>query len=206
MEKQKIDNYYSKEQELKLEILDLANQLIEKNEIIATLTKQINDFKAKEQSISAAIIAAAEKAKQMEEASRKLFQIEIQRNRLLYMRMEQVLNELHSKYPDLKTDTQIEDLSQRFKNLVSTNYDNIPTKNFMGDLDIVEPEDPIKKMLNKITNYCDVKEQPVKKAIGDTENNVFKSNSGFDMREALNPTQELNDILKAFDLGDKKNK
>lgn len=204
MEKQKIDNYYSKEQELKLEILDLTNQLIEKNDLIATLSKQINDFKAKEQSISAAIIAASEKAKQMEEASRKLFQIEIQRNRLLYMRMEQVLNELHTKYPEIKTDTQIEDLSQRFKNLVSTNYDNIPTKSFMGDLDIAEPEDPIKKMLNKITNYCDVKEQPAKKITSDPENNVFKFSSGFDMREALNPTQELNDILKVFDLGDKK--
>lgn len=181
------------------EIAELKNTIIEQNEIISRLNAKLNEYKSKEASISNAIIAAAEKAKQMEEASKKLYQIEIQRNRLLYMRLEQVLNELHTKYPDLKMDNKINDLSTKFKSLLNANYENLPTKDFLSDFKSINREDPIKKMLSKITNYCDVKQKPSTEIV---RNDVFHDEEPLlDMKEALNPTLELDDILKAFDLG-----
>ena len=71
-------------------------------------------------------------------------------------------------------------------------------------------EDPIKKLLNNIINYIDDKKETAtlkrNNVIKSTSSNIeseyssVRSKSGFDINEALNPTEDLEDILKSFNL------
>jgi len=71
-------------------------------------------------------------------------------------------------------------------------------------------EDPIKKLLNNIIRCIDVKKDskilkrnPGIRSTLDTMANEYASvpsKSGFDINEALNPTEDLGEILKSFNL------
>lgn len=219
------DNLIAQENSL----LKLKIQELEDN--IAHLNKVIEDYKAKEESISSAIVFAVERSNQLEASRKKLYQLDIQRSRLLYMRMEQVINELYLRYPELKKDAKLADMSEKFKQAVFSQVD-------LGVNDVATnqtsvKEDPIRKLLNNIINYIgDEKEvKTIQRAdkikipeprydktntsinkSSDTQSFSKKptstsafattpSSSGFDINEALHPSESLEEILKAFDLG-----
>ena len=52
------------------------------------LQNEVDEYKKKEQSISSAIIASMEHANQLEASRKKLYLLDIQRSRLMYLRME----------------------------------------------------------------------------------------------------------------------
>ena len=104
--------------ELQAKINELQNIINEQNEQIKKLNSIIDDYKKKEQSISSAIIASIEHANQLEASRKKLYLLDIQRSRLMYLRMEQVINELYVKYPELSRDPKLRDMSERFKSMV----------------------------------------------------------------------------------------
>lgn len=191
----------------------LKLKIKEKDEIIASLNKQVDDYKAKEESISNAIVFAVERSNQLEDSRKRLYQLDIQRSRLLYMRMEQVLNELYLRYPELKKEPKLIDMSEKFKQALFShdisNYDSTVLQSNVK-------EDPIRKLLNNIINYIDDEKQPrTIKRNTTTQINIpspetytsqpsyanTPSSSGFDINEALHPSQSLEEILKAFDLG-----
>ena len=99
-------DFFKKEENSRLReensALKLRNKELE--EIIKTLNLKIEEYQQKEESISSAIAFAVERSNQLEASRKKLYQLDIQRSRLLYMRMDQVLNELYSRYPELKKD------------------------------------------------------------------------------------------------------
>lgn len=199
-------------------LLKMKNQELQAT--ILELNKTINSYKAKEESISSAIVFAVERSNQLEASRKKLYQLDIQRSRLLYMRMEQVLAELYARHPELKKDTRLSDMSEKFRQAVYSQVD-------LGSQDSSIPqsdakEDPIRKLLNNIINYIDDEKQGVKTIpradrfsgatnymeanFGMPSINTTPSSSGFDINEALHPSESLEEILKAFDLGPSKKK
>lgn len=198
----------------------LKLKISELEENIKNLNSIINGYKAKEESISSAIVFAVERSNQLEASRKKLYQLDIQRSRLLYMRMEQVLTELYSRYPELKKDSKIQDMSEKFKQAVYSQSDLNISDNFNSQSKV--KEDPIRKLLNNIINYIDNEKEvkTIKRADktyniptssvydkGSTANMAYASTpstSGFDINEALHPEESLEEILKAFDLGDDK--
>jgi transposase len=96
-------------------ILELESQVAELKRANAKLMAQVEEFRSKEQTISSAIISSMEHANQLEASRKKLYSLDIQRSRLMYLRMEQVINELYQKYPELKKDPKLKDMSPRFK-------------------------------------------------------------------------------------------
>ena len=58
-------------------------------------------------------------------------------------------------------------------------------------------EDPIKKLLNKITTIFDKNDD---QKVTLKRKTIPESSSGFDLKEALNPTEQLSDIMKAFNI------
>ncbi len=82
---------------LKAENARLKSILEEQRESIKRLSSEIKSHEAKEQSISSAILFAVERSSQWDNSMRKLYELGIQRSRLLYARMERVLNELYTK-------------------------------------------------------------------------------------------------------------
>lgn len=192
---------------LKSENARLKLMLEEQRESIKRLSSEIKSHEAKEQSISSAILFAVERSSQWDNSMRKLYELGIQRSRLLYARMERVLNELYNKYPDLKKETKLKDMADKFKSIaygvdVSTDFDTTNKT--------TATEDPIRKLLNNIISYIDDKKEtktlPRKQGVYsafDAINSEYASTpstSGFNINEALNPTEDLEDILKSFNL------
>lgn len=195
--------------------LKLKNQQLEDE--IVHLNKVIEDYKAKEESISSAIVFAVERSNQLEASRKKLYQLDIQRSRLLYMRMEQVINELYLRYPELKKDAKLADMSEKFKQAVYSQVDLGVNDNNVNRSNV--KEDPIRKLLNNIINYIDDEKQvktiqradkikipePKFAKTAQSSASMFAttpSSSGFDINEALHPSESLEEILKAFDLGE----
>lgn len=176
-------------------------------EAIRKLSGEVKSHEAKEQSISSAIVFAVERSNQWDNSMHKLYELNIQRLRLLYARMERVLNDLYAKYPELKKEQKLKDMADKFKNEA---YNNSVDFNPECHTKTTIAEDPIKKLLNNIINYIDDKKQtatlqrnkPIKSAIDNisSEYTSVPSKSGFDINEALNPTEDLEDILKSFNL------
>lgn len=185
-------------------IIELENQIAELRRENAKLSMQVKEFKNKEQTISSAIISSMEHANQLEASRKKLYSLDIQRTRLMYMRMEQIINELYIKYPELKKDTKLKDMSEKFKSMV---YADLNDKNKETPIVQKKPveEDPIKKLLHNIIDCFDSKkiEEKEKPIVAFAPEVIPTGNSGFDFNEALHPTMELDEILKAFNLGKK---
>lgn len=189
-------------------IAELERQVSELRLANARLKASVDEYKNKEQTISSAIIASMEHANQLEASRKKLYSLDIQRSRLMYLRMEQVINELYRKYPELKKDTKLKDMSDKFKSMVFNDLNEKSAESVAFDIK-KQPvvEDPIKKLLKNIINCFDHKKVGGdEKRGGPTEELIENvSSSGFDFNEALNPTMELDEILKYFNLGPKSN-
>lgn len=191
--------------DLEKTILDLRRQ----NEM---LRSQVEEYKSKEQTISSAIIASMEHAKQLEASRKKLYSLDIQRSRLMYLRMEQIINDLYRRYPELRKDTNLRDMSEKFKTMV---FNDLPDKTMeSSSIDIKQPsDDPIKKLLRNIIDCFDTKKAPkpieevkIPEKVEISPTNIGVTSSGFDLNEALHPTMELDEIMKSFNLGKKDNK
>lgn len=193
---------------LKAEIARLKAKVEEQSDTIKQLNEQIKSYQAKEQSISSAIVFAVERSNQLESSRRKLYELDIQRSRLLYVRMEQVLNDLYARYPELKKDGKLKNMASKFKNIAYGSKDE--TNNIAYQKSKLNVEDPIRKLLNNITSYIDDKKEvkvikrktSLPQSVGDISDIYAStpSTSGFDINEALHPTENLEDILKSFNL------
>ena len=192
---------------IKAENSRLRSMIEEQRETIKRLSNSIKSHEAKEHSISSAILFAVERSNQWDNSMRKLYELGIQRSRLLYARMERVLNELYNKYPVLKKETKLKDMADRFKSVA---YVGGGQYKFDEQNKTQVTEDPIKKLLNNIISYIDDKKES--KVLSRREGTAtslsaisseyasIPSKSGFNINEALNPTEDLEDILKSFNL------
>ena len=188
-------------------IAELETQLREQRMLNAKLRAQVEEYKNKEQTISSAIIASIDHANQLEASRKKLYSLDIQRSRLMYLRMEQVINELYLKYPELKKDPKLKDMSQKFKSMV---FNDLSEKSTDSVAIKKQPivDDPIKKLLRNIIDCFDSKKVGGDEKRGGPTESLMEnvSSSGFDFNEALHPTMELEEILKVFNLGKKEDK
>lgn len=196
-----------KDSELQTRIDELEATIAEQRQTITKLRAVVDDYKKKEQSISSAIIASMEHANQLEASRKKLYLLDIQRSRLMYLRMEQIINELYVRYPELANDAKLKDMSDKFKSMVFNDLKEKNNNSLAYDVK-KQPivDDPIKKLLHNIIDCFDTKKVGGDEKRGgpseDLMNNV--SSSGFDFNEALHPTMSLEEIMKVFNLGGKK--
>lgn len=194
--------------DLKAEIARLKSIIEDQRDAIKRLNDEVKSHEAKEQSISSAIVFAVERSNQLDNSMHKLYELNIQRSRLLYARMERVLNELYAKYPELKKESKLKDMADKFKSVAYGNDEDIKAQAVNSVASA--REDPIKKLLKNIIGYIDDKKpvrtmarrQGVPSALDAIASDYAStpSKSGFDINEALNPTEDLEDILKSFNL------
>lgn len=189
-------------------IAELERTVQELRESNAKLRNVVEEYKKKEQSISSAIIASMEHANQLEASRKKLYLLDIQRSRLMYLRMEQIINELYRRYPELKKDPKLKNMADKFKSMVFNDLNEKSQDRMLLDVKKqTSTDDPIKKLLRNIIDCFETKKVDEEIKPLEIEHNVFntESKSGFDFNEALHPTMELSEIMKAFDLGNKEN-
>ena len=196
-----------RDNELQNKIDELEATVIEQRQTISSLKAVVEDYKKKEQSISSAIIASMEHANQLEASRKKLYLLDIQRTRLMYLRMEQIINELYVRYPELAKDSKLKEMSDKFKTMVFNDLKEKSNNSLAFDVKKQPLVDyPIKKLLHNIIDCFDTKKVSTeeKRSSSSEEKNINTSSSKFDFQEALHPTMSLEEIMKAFNLGDKK--
>ena len=110
--------YENKLREQKLHINDLKREL-------SQTKQQLDAFKEKNNNISDALVVAVETAKQIENSSKNIYELEIKRIRNLYDKWKSFLDELMKKYPALRSKYDTKMLLEVF----STDIDNILKQN-----------------------------------------------------------------------------
>ena len=89
-----------------------------KNELDNTQAR-LQQYIEKDQEISKALIYAVEKADQIESSSKKLYDLEIKRVRLLYQRWEEMLLQIESNYPKAgNSNAHVYELIDNFKTAI----------------------------------------------------------------------------------------
>lgn len=263
-------NGYNKE-EVSAYIKDLEEKLEFKQQEILTLSKELEKYikqekelKEKEASISIALTAAVEKAKQIEKSSSNVYNLKIEELQILYSRWEKVLNEIVDKYPNLDEIDNVKKLMKQFGNAIKNSIKE--DFRFVDNSQATEKRDPMKELLKKmgsnlerqLETNTDIKSvirprkpimqdmknkqtelgrlqeksvmikpifdakvknddatfSPVDKFLTEKadENNAYASKitskvgvfpdaneSGFDLKEAINPKDDLEEIMKSFD-------
>lgn len=142
-------------------VKETENLLDEKNQQIAYLEKELLKYKEKEQdikqkseSISIALTAAVEKAKQIEKSSLNVYNLKIQELEILYSRWEKVLNELIEKYPKLDEVDHVKRLMEDFRSAIKSNLKE--DFRFVGSTNVVtKSTDPMRALLSKMNTYLD---------------------------------------------------
>lgn len=193
--------------DLKQEIVRLKGIIGEQKSQIRRLEQEIASYKLRERNISSAIGFAVERSGQIEDSRKKIYELDIQRTRLLYVKLENVLNEIYAQFPSIKANTKLKSTVEKFKQAIFKPSEN-PKYGYTKIMS--QAEDPIRRLLNNINNCIETKPETriIERAegYGDAVEDISSvyastpSQSGFDINEALHPTENLEEILKSFNL------
>jgi len=225
---------------------------------IGTLKERLENYEQKDKQISKALIFAVEKAEQIENSAKKIYDLEVRRIRILYKKWNDILELLENSHPEILTNGKLQlSLNEFNGNIQSVIKQNEKFEENSVKNDIKKSSDNyIKNILNKMDYVINEKgvgaeSEPVKAEKKQTDdkkksariqniqkrfqnlglNNVLHSDSiddylndkkvetnnayaknltpkkkkpepndtGFDLDAILNPTEELDEIMKAFD-------
>lgn len=189
-------NYESKLMEEKLKALDSEKKMLD-------MKNSRFELENKEKNIMAAL-NVFEKAKKFQEEGSKTYY------KLVMDKLELLIKELNLKFPELKKNVQFTSLLLEFSTIVKDYKENLSKS---GDLTqpIYSENDSMRLLLNKMQDYKKTQDSPKEVHIqtnnktAPTLKDIPKSESGFDFEEALNPTEDLEEIMKAFDFYNQNN-
>ena len=191
----------------------------------AELQAALQRYADKEDEISRALILAAEKASETEEISRKKYDLEIERLKLFHAKWQSYFNEIISLYPIDKNLAVVSDFSAKMGKILN---DRVPAhNNAQADAKPPQPDifeiktptwihdadapftrekpktvkgSPAAKINIKVVDAQKQFEKERKRLADDGGDGAAAEGDGkFDINEALNPKQDLKEILK--DLG-----
>ncbi len=192
--------YEAKLMEEKLKVLEAEKKVLDiKNERVAIENRERNIITA---------LNVIEKATQFnEEGPKKLYELTMDK-------LEVLVKELSLKFPQLRKSAEFEELLDEFAGIVQSYKKQLAHK-----ADITHPvhseNDSMRMLLNKMRGYKKQEEEtkevyippvqhtpPIKKPTQTfviAPSSIPDSESGFSFEEALNPTEDLEEIMKAFD-------
>lgn len=179
--------YEAKLMEEKLKALESEKRILDmKNERSEIENKEKNILNA---------ISMIEKAKKFQEEGSKNF------NSLVMDKLELLVRELNLRFPTLANDQNFEDIMNEFSNMIE-NYKATFEKMNSITQPIFSNNDSMRMLLNKMQDHKK-QEAPSQVVHIQTSRKTLKdlpvSESGFSFEEALNPTEDLAEIMKAFD-------
>ena len=182
-------NYETKLMAEKLKVLEAERKLLEnKNE-----RHQIEN---KEKSILNALNVIEKQKKFQEEGSKKIYG-------LVISKLELLINELELKFPQFKRDKNYADILEEFSKIVDSFKNEVGTETVVRKVN--SENDSMRALLNKMQEYRKIQESPkevhieTKKSTYVPPQAIPDGDSGFSFEEALNPTEDLEEIMKAFD-------
>ncbi len=176
-------SYEAKVMSEKLKALESEKKLLDaKNERIELENKEKNILNA---------LNVIEKQQQFqEEGSKKLYG-------LVMDKLELLLNELNLKFPQLRNDPKFTEISNEFSSVIESAKNGLK-RNPTVAYSVNSGNDSMRALLSKMQEYKKVQEPPKEVRITTTKETA-KQNEAFSFEEALHPTEDLDEIMKAFD-------
>ncbi len=177
------------QQEYEQKLTEQKERILQLREENDALKQKLNSYSVKDESISRALVLAVEKAKELENSSKNLYELEIQRIRILYTRWEKMLNAIVKKYPNIKTITEVENLMSEFDSSIKSTINT----SFVANPD--EDRTYVKQLLTKMNG---VSSRPAILNQSSRLNNQNKTESEKKSKESLVIGDEINhqSILK----------
>lgn len=180
-------SYEAKLMEEKLKVLDAEKKVLDiTNERIKLENKEKNIMNT---------LNIIEKAQQFqEEGSKNIF-------KLIKGKLEILIQEMEIKFPMLKQDLNFAKELNEFKKILNSLENNQNQINVNNPIN--SENDSMRILLNRMQEYKKTNSPTAPKELHITTNKPSQTipdgESGFSFEEALNPTEDLEDIMKAFD-------
>lgn len=212
--RQEVDRYIA---QLKSELMQKKLSLLESEKKVLGLRQKKDDIETKEKNIMKALKVLEKNQRDQEESAKNLYALKVEQNDLIYEKIKKVFNQITSLYPEVQQDGDI----VRGINEIDTLIEEVKTN--PGKRLSIE-KDPMRELLSKMQEYKKQKEAGVKTvkiernsihlydsaenvddflAAKPEDNQLYKNieiqSNGFDLKEAVNPKDNLDEIMKAFD-------
>jgi len=208
--KEEVDRYITK---LKTELMEKKLSLLDCEQQILDLKQQKSDIEIKEKNIMKALSTIEYAQKIQEEGSKNLYNLSTKQNEIIYENLISFLDNLWVRHPDVKSDKEIyesarnlEEITEKSKNIGSKNISTDPMRMLLSKMQQYREQGNVKTVrvernnIKPIDENKDVEEFLSTKPESDKlYRNVEFDASGFDLKEAVNPKQDLDEIMKAFD-------
>lgn len=163
--------------------------------------KQLLNLKSEEKKIMGALDVLEKQKKYQEEGSKRIYGLVINK-------LELLVDQLNERFPQLKSDKEFSDILGELSKIV------VSFKN--GTLDgttifrpISQENDSMRVLLQKMQEHRKESSQKTEESAQQKNNEtpstyvppmaIPDGDSGFSFAEALNPTDDLDEIMKAFD-------
>ncbi len=180
--------YEAKLMEEKLKTLEAEHRLLK-------LRNEHLELENKEQNILNAL-DVLEKAKKFEEEDTKSFYA------LVFDKIELLIQELDLRFPELKKNQNFGKVLKEFKDISAKFKDKFVVEtNVTSPVNL--PNDSMRVLLNKMQDYRKGQDTPKEIKLQTAKQKEPESSSGFSLEEALNPKDDLSEIMKAFDFYNK---
>lgn len=190
--REEVDNYIN---ELTIDIEQKNAEIDKLNKALSKYKEVEKDMAEKGENISIALTAAVEKAKQIENSSKNVYQLKIEELEILYSRWEKVLNELIQKYPNLDEIDNVKKLLQDFKSSIKASIKE-DFKFTNTNVKIQKDSDPMRVLLNKMNTYLDKQVEENKKPKTQTRKRKQLSKDMLTKQTELNKLEEKATMIK----------
>lgn len=186
-------DYESKLMEEKLKALDSEKKVLD-------LKNTRFELENKEKNIITAL-NVIEKAKKFQEEGSKNYY------KLVMDKLELLVKELMLKFPQFRKDPNFEDILDEFNSMLNE-YKVKLEKPTNITQPVYSENDSMRMLLNKMQDYKKGQETPKEvhimtikpdESVPIEKEDKNTSESGFSLEEALHPTEDLEEIMKAFD-------
>ncbi len=180
-------SYEAKLMEEKLKALESEKRILD-------MKNEKSELESKEKNILNAL-SMFEKAKKFQEEGSNNF------NTLIMNKLELLVRELNIRFPSIMRDQNFEEIMNEFSSMIE-NYRTTFEKMNNITQPIFSNNDSMRLLLSKMQDHRK-QEAPMHEVHIQTTRKTLKdvpvSESGFSFEEALNPTEDLAEIMKAFD-------
>ena len=176
-------SYEAKLMTEKLKVLESERKLLDaKNERV--------ELENKEKNIMNALNVIEKQQQFQEEGSKKIYG-------LVMDKLELLLGELNIRFPELRRDKQFLDIMNEFSNIINSAKNDIK-KAPAVTYSVSSSNDSMRALLSKMQEYRKGQDAPKEVKIA-LKKETPKQTEAFSFEEALNPTDDLEEIMKAFD-------
>ena len=183
----------------KQEVDEKFNQMLIEISALKNNNNQINKLNLN-------LVNALDKSKEVLASSKNIFNLKVQKIMIIYQTLENAFKKLLEKYPQVAN---FADIKNEFEDF-SSNLLEILQDDIINSACVFSPvktdNDTIRLLLNKMGAYNKKEPQQTQKQVSikrkDKPEAETPVSNGFNLKEAINPKMDLDEIMKAFNLND----